>query len=211
MALDIDQVTQQLEKLNRLPKPARLAMVPTILVLVVGAFIWFSWLPAREQMAAIDAEQQKLQRKLNEVRTVAGNLAKVEARIAELEEQFVAALRQLPDSKELPVLLTDISSLGKTAGLDVTAFNPQSEVPREFYAEVPIDLEFSGRFHDIAVFFDELARLPRIVNVGRLDLEVGDEDAFNTVLKARGQAQTFRFIETAAVPGAATTAPGSAK
>jgi len=207
MALDMDQVTQQLEKLNRLPRPARMAMVPTIFVLVVGAFIWFSYLPGREQLAQIEAEQQKLQRKLNEVRTVAGNLAKVEARIAELESQFVDALRQLPDSKELPVLLTDISSLGKTAGLDVTAFNPQAEVPREFYAEVPIDLEFSGRFHDIAVFFDELARLPRIVNVGRLDLEVGNEDAFDTVLKARGQAQTFRFLETAAAP----STPGAAK
>ena len=204
MALDIDQFTQQFEKLTKLPKPVRMALVPAILVLVVGAYVYMSYLPGRTLMTQIEGQQQQLQRKLNEVRTVAGNLEKVEARIAELEAQFQVALRQLPDSKELPVLLTDISTLGKNAGLDVTAFNPQGEVAREFYAEVPIDIEFNGRFHDIAVFLDELSRLPRIVNVGQLELSVGDENAFDTVLQARGQAQTFRFLEGAAAAAAVT-------
>ncbi len=206
MALDgLDQITQQFEKLSRLPKPARMATIPVIVVLVVGAFVYFSYLPAKRQMAKIESQQQELQRKLNEVRSVAGNLEKYEATIAELEAKFKVALRQLPDSKELPVLLTDISSLGKNAGLDVRAFNPQPEVRRDFYAEVPIDLEFTGRYHDIAVFFDELSRLPRIVNIGRLDMTIDDENAFDTVLKVKGQAQTFRFIEPAP---AATEAPG---
>ncbi len=214
MALDmnLDQLTNQLEKLAKLPKPARMALVPAILVAVVGAYVYFFHLPGKEQMASIEAKQQQLQRKLNEVRSVAGNLEKFEAEIAELEQEFAVALRQLPNGKELPVLLTDISSLGKNAGLEVKAFRPQPEVKRDFYAEVPIDIEFTGRFHDIATFFDEVSRLPRIVNIGRLEMFIQDENSIDTMLSVKGQAQTFRFIENAAAqPASAAGAQGKGK
>ena len=61
--------------------------------------------------------------------------------------RLTLALRQLPDSKELPVLLTDVTSLGKNAGLEFKAFRPRPEIQRDFYAEVPIEIEFTGRFH----------------------------------------------------------------
>ena len=162
-------------------------------------------------MKGIEAKQQQLQRKLNEVRSVAGNLEKFEAEITALEREFKVALRQLPNDKELPVLLTDISSLGKNAGLEVKAFRPQPEVRRDFYAEVPIEIEFSGRFHDIALFFDEVSRLPRIVNIGRLDMFVQEENSIDTMLSVKGQAQTFRFIENAAAQGAGAAGSGKGK
>jgi len=124
----------------------------------------------------------------------------VKAEIAALERKLRDALRQLPDSKELPVLLTDITSLGKNAGLDFKGFRPKNEVNKGFYAEVPIDIEFTGRFHDVAMFFDEVSRLPRIVNVGELMIDISEEDSFGTVLSVKGEATTFRFVESPPEP-----------
>lgn len=93
------------------------------------------------------------------------------------------------------MLLVDVTTLGKNAGLDVTAFRPKPEERRDFYAKVPIQLEFSGRYHEIAQFFDKVSRLPRIVNVGDLEMSVKAAKADETVLNVSGTATTFRFIE----------------
>jgi type IV pilus assembly protein PilO len=126
---------------------------------------------------------------------VAANEQAVRDEIAALEKKLTVALRQLPDSKELPVLLTDVTSLGKNAGLEFRAFRPQQEIRKAFYAEVPIDIEFSGNFHDIATFFDQLARLPRIVNISELEMSIKKETSTSTLLAVEGKATTFRFVE----------------
>ncbi len=206
MDLGLDQFTTHIEKLAKLPKHVRMVLFPIIGVGIIAGYVYFLYMPAQKQLGALQDQQLQLQRKLNEVRSVAANIEKFEAEIAGLEKKLTVALRQLPNSKELPVLLTDVSSLGKNAGLEFKSFRPRDEIPREFYAEVPIDIEFTGAFHDVAMFFDEVSRLPRIVNVGELDVSIGREDALATVLSVRGQASTFRFLEedeVAAAPSAA--------
>jgi type IV pilus assembly protein PilO len=200
MNLGLDQIQGQLEKLAKLPKAYRTALLPAVVVLVLAAYVWFLYLPAKRELEIARDQQLQLQRKLSEVRSVAANEEAVKREIELLEKKLAVALRQLPDSKELPVLLTDITSLGKNAGLDFKAFRPREEVRREFYAEVPIDIEFDGRFHDIAMFFDEISRLPRIVNIGQLDITINDESTLETMLNVKGSATTFRFVEQAASP-----------
>jgi type IV pilus assembly protein PilO len=195
MDLGLDDLTGAFEKLAKLPKSYRMAMLPAIVVLVGAVYIYFLYLPTSSTLEGIRDQQLQLQRKLAEVRTVAGNEEAVKQEIVALEKKLDVALRQLPDSKELPVLLTDITSLGKNAGLEFKAFRPKEETKRDFYAEVPIDIEFIGDFHDIATFFDEVSRLPRIVNVGSLDVAIASENSLDTVLQVKGNATTFRFLE----------------
>lgn len=195
MDLGLDQFQGQLEKLQKLPKAYRMALLPAIVVVVAAVYVYVLYMPAKAQLDGVREQQLQLQRKLAEVRSVASNEERVKQEIAELEKKLAIALRQLPDDKELPVLLTDVTSLGKNAGLDFKAFRPQPEFKREFYAEVPIELEFTGRFHDIASFFDEVSRLPRIVNIGELDITIDREGSQDTMLKVKGNATTFRFIE----------------
>jgi type IV pilus assembly protein PilO len=195
MDLGLDELTGVFEKLAKLPKSYRVALLPAIVVLVCAVYVYFLYLPATSTLEGIRDQQLQLQRKLAEVRTVAGNEEAVKAEIAVLEKKLDVALRQLPDSKELPVLLTDITSLGKNAGLEFKAFRPKEEARRDFYAEVPIDIEFTGDFHEIATFFDEISRLPRIVNVGALDVAISTENSMDTVLKVKGNATTFRFLD----------------
>lgn len=197
MDLSLDQLNGAFEKLAKLPKSYRLAVLPAIVVLVCAVYVYFLYLPTSRDLETVLDQQLQLQRKLSEVRTVAGNEEAVKAEIAELERELDVALRQLPDSKELPVLLTDITSLGKNAGLEFKAFRPKEESRRDFYAEVPIEIEFIGGFHDVAVFFDEVSRLPRIVNIGELDVAISSEGAIDTTLLVKGSATTFRFLDDA--------------
>ena len=205
MDLGLEKYQAQLDKLAKLPRNVRMGIVPGLCLLVLGAYTYLMHLPARAERTAAKEQQLQLQRRLAEVRAVAGNEAEVKQEIAALEVKLKEALRQLPNDKELPGLLTDVSSLGKNAGLDFRSFRPNAEVAKEFYAEVPIELEFTGRFHDIARFFDEVSRLPRIVNMGELDVQIGKETPDETFLKVVGKATTFRFIES--TPEAAATAP----
>ena len=141
------------------------------------------------------ARELELQRKLSEVRSVASNIEAFAEEIAELEMKLNRILRQLPNKKQLEVLLTDISNLGKTSGIEIMSFRRQDEVVHDFYAEVPIALEIEGSFHDLARFFDMISRLPRIVNMGSLKIAVGQETMDGTRLRIKGTATTFRFIE----------------
>ena len=197
MDLGLDDLSGAFEKLAKLPKSYRMALLPAIAILVCAGYVYFLYLPVNSDLEGIRDQQLQLQRKLAEVRTVASNEEAVKQEIADLERELEVALRQLPNSKELPVLLTDITSLGKNAGLEFKAFRPKEEMRRDFYAEVPIDIEFTGDFHDIAVFFDEVARLPRIVNVGSLDVVIASENSLDTVLQVKGNATTFRFLDDA--------------
>jgi type IV pilus assembly protein PilO len=209
MDFGLERFNQQLERLAKVPRGYRLALLPVIAVLVGGLYTWGLYLPKAQQLEGLRGEQLQLQRRLNEVRSVAANIGKFEEEIAALERKLKVALRQLPDSKELPVLLTDVNTLGKNSGLEIKAFRPGPEVKRDFYAEVPIEIEFVGKFHDIATFFDQVSKLPRIVNVAQLAIKIDEESAIETVLKVTGEAVTFRFLEEAAAEPA--PAEGGAK
>jgi type IV pilus assembly protein PilO len=200
MDLGLDKLQVHLDKLNRLPKGARMAVVPALMLIVFGVYGYLFFMPARQELAKAEQERLQMQRKLSEVRAVAANEQAVRDEIAMLEKKLAVALRQLPDSKELPVLLTDVTSLGKNAGLDFRAFRPQQELRKAFYAEVPIDIEFTGSFHDIASFFDQIARLPRIINITDLEMTIGKESSTGTILKVEGKATTFRFVEPDPTP-----------
>lgn len=197
MALNfgLEKLQPAIEKIGKLPRHYRLAVILAIPLVLGLGYYQLLHRGSQEELMRLEAQQQSLQRKLNEVRSVAANLSKFEEEITALETELGEALRQLPNSKELPGLLTDISTLGKKAGLEFKAFRPQTEVNKGFYAEVPIEIEFTGTYHQVAAFFDRISKLDRIVNVGDLNMTVGSEGLDQTVLKVSGRAVTFRFVE----------------
>jgi len=133
---------------------------------------------------------------------VANNLSDFEQEVANLERELDLALKQLPDRKQFEDLLQDISTAGKRVGVTIKGISRKPEKPHDFYAEVPFDLELEGSYHDLAKFFQRVARLPRIVNIGSLSMKAQNGDGDDTVLKVQGTATTFRFLskETAGAP-----------
>jgi type IV pilus assembly protein PilO len=188
------EVQSKLEAVTKLPKAARIGILAAVAVLLATGYYFLAFEAKKQELEQLHAQELELQRKLSEVRSVAANIAAFEAEIADLEVELKTALRQLPDKKQLEVLLTDISNLGKNAGIEIKSFKRAGEVVHDFYAEVPIQIELTGHFHDIARFFDLLSKLPRIVNMGALTISVTNEDEMGTTLSVKGTATTFRFV-----------------
>jgi type IV pilus assembly protein PilO len=188
------EMQAKLEQFAKLPRAARTGVLVGLFVMI-GAGYFFGFYQAKsEELKSLRAKELELQRKLTEVRSIAANIAAFEAEIQELELKLNEALRQLPNEKQLEVLLTDISNLGKTAGIEIKSFKRDNEEIHDFYAEVPISIVLEGRYHDIARFFDLVAKLPRIVNMGSINMQVTSENSLDTYLKVTGKATAFRFV-----------------
>ncbi len=192
------EVQTKLDQLFKLPKAVRVGAVCGIALMLGVGYFFGHYKSAMEELSRLNAQEQELERKLSEVRSITSNLKAFEEEIAGLEIQLKLALRQLPNKKELEVLLTDINNLGKTAGVEILSFTRNSEVTHDFYAEVPIKISLEGAYHDLGEFFALLAGLPRIVNMSGLAISVSSETLAGTRLSVTGTATVFRFVGSSA-------------
>jgi len=188
------QLQAKLDQLGKLPKAARIGIVFGLSILVSVGYYFGFYEAKGEEVARLHAQEQELQRKLSEVRSIAANIGAFEDEIDGLQIKLKTALLQLPNKKQLEVLLTDISNLGKKAGVEIRSFKRNDEVVFDFYAEVPIDLVLEGEYHQIGKFFELMAKLPRIVNMGALKIKVSRDRLEGTRLSVSGTATTFRFV-----------------
>jgi type IV pilus assembly protein PilO len=111
-----------------------------------------------------------------------------------MEQSFGTMLRQLPGETEIPSLIVDVSQTGLAAGLQEKLFQPQGEIPRDFYAEKPITISLSGGYHEIANFVSGVAALPRIVTLHDINITPDNPDNYDS-LTLQVTAKTYRYIE----------------
>jgi type IV pilus assembly protein PilO len=185
---------EKIEKLAKVPRSARLAAVLGVLALIGAGYYFLSYVESKNALNMYRGRAHDLQRKLTNVRAVANNLDDFGQEVAGLERELHLALKQLPDKKQFEDLLRDISTAGKKVGVRIKSLKREPEVPHEFYAEVPFALELEGNYHHVAMFFERVSRLPRIVNVGSMKVVVVKETADGIVLRVAGMATTFRFL-----------------
>jgi type IV pilus assembly protein PilO len=208
---------QIMQKLDRLPAPARYGMLAGVTLLVIGLYVLLFFGGDRTQLRMLQTKRAQVEQSIQSAKAVANNLESFKRKREELQSELQAALEKLPESSDLPALLTNISTLGKKSGLEIQTFRQGKKIDRGFYSEQQIQLEFSGEYHDIGLFFDRVASLSRIVNLSDLHFEVEKETADNPILKVKGIAATFYFNDSSrnvpgAKPGTATpaAAPGAA-
>lgn len=147
------------------PVAARAVAVGAVFVFVLFLGYWFD---TRDQLERLDRVRQKeaeLKRTFERKAAKAANLEAYKAQLEEIRQTFGTMLRQLPSKTEVAGLLVDVSQTGLAAGLEFELFKPQSEVPREFYAELPISIRVRGSFHEFGGFVSGVAALPRIVTL----------------------------------------------
>lgn len=184
-----------IDSIVRLPRLQKVGMLCGAVALIVGLY-WF--LIYRDYAAKLDAKQAvltKKQQELNEQMVILADLPKFRKETADMKSKRQKALEQLPNEKDIDKLLEDISSLAIESGLEILLFKPQQEVKRNFYAEIPVELKLSGGYHDLALFYDKIASLPRIVNVSDLLIEKPQEVDGRNILQASCTAKTYKFIE----------------
>lgn len=178
-------------------KAQRILIYVTTIVVLVGAFVYFAYLPKHKQILSLDKTYKELTAKLEKAKTNARQLNDYRTKMKAAEAQFNIVMKALPEKEEIPALLDGIAMAARDAGLDIIQFQPKNEVIKEFYAEVPLALHVVGNYHNIAIFFERISNLPRIVNVSAIKLVPQKE---STTLNAACEAVTYKFVEPAEVP-----------
>ena len=184
------------EDIMKLSTPKKMGILGIIILVIVLLLGQYLLLPAYEKLDAKDQEYTKLEQDLNEKKRVAQDPKVFEAKLASVKRELEIKKVQLPDKKEIPQLLTAISSLGKESGLNFLLFRPKPEVPKEFYAEIPVEIQVEGSYHEVASFFSKVGNLNRIVNITNVSMAKRYEEDEKMILSTSCLATTFMFVET---------------
>ncbi|HNP62395.1 MAG TPA: type 4a pilus biogenesis protein PilO [Woeseiaceae bacterium] len=181
--------------IGRWPLAFRAAVIVLVFIGVVGLGIWFTIIKdKRPQLLRAEADQLALQTTFENKQRKAVNYDAYKAQLAQIEQSFGTMLRQLPGETEIPSLIVDISQTGLAAGLQEKLFVPQAEIPKEFYAEKPIQIRLTGSYHEIGNFVSGIAALPRIVTLHNITITPETTDAYD-VLSMEVTAQTYRYLD----------------
>ena len=199
-----------LEELNELdltnigvwPVPVKVVVILIVCVLVGVGGYYFDIEEQLNRLTTIENKEVELRNTFAAKQSKAANLEAYKKQLEEMKQSFGAMLRQLPNKTEVADLLVDVSQTGLASGLEFELFKPEAEVPREFYAELPIQLKVTGRYHEFGKFISGLAALPRIVTIHDIkiherDKSTGDkkqpEEGRMLVLEAT--AKTYRYLD----------------
>jgi type IV pilus assembly protein PilO len=178
-------------KAEKIKMPVRIVILLGTVVLLGVLFIWLIYLPKSQEIKQTKSSIASLQHKLDRAKVRSRSLKKFEMEFAQVDAQFKEALRLLPNKKEIPKLLKTITKLGTDSKLEFRLFRPQKERARDFYLEIPVSIEVSGNYHDVAVFFDRVGRMERIVNI--LNVSMKPVKSLSTDLITKCDAVTYSF------------------
>jgi len=190
----------KMDAIYKLPTSKKVVILVVLICVVIGLYAYAFFIPQQNELSTLKGELNNLVRELNESKAIAKDLENFKKQVEQLNLELTSALTQLPNEKEIPEILRNISSLGKESKLNFALFRPKPEEPQQFYAKVPIELVFLGNYHSTGMFFDKVSKLPRIINVVNFNMiRVKDQD------KSRGDTEisvrtsclvnTYRFIE----------------
>ncbi len=185
----------RVEKIINLPVYQRVLIVVVTMILLAAGFYFLLFQAQQEEHTNAVRRLESANSQYAKNQRLAKNLPIYKAEYERLQEQLKLALNELPDKKEIPTLLTNIGKLAKDQGLDILRFKPLGESPRGFYAEVPVELKMSGSYHDVALFFDTVGKMSRIVNIEKLKLGGAKRETGKTTLSIECRAITYRFVE----------------
>ena len=191
-----------MESLLKLPTKKKVVILLVILGVLTGVYYYLFFKPQQEEISRLGGELSTLKKQLDESIAIHRDLEKFKAQVAELNKELQVVRTQLPDEKEIPELLKNVSSLGKESNLEFLLFRPKPEEPQQFYAKVPVELTVVGNYHNTGIFFDKVSKLPRIVNVVDFNMTRAPKDTRGktdaqdeTLVRTACLLNTYRFLE----------------
>ena len=179
------------EKIEKIKMPIRILIVVGTLVLLGGAFYFLVYQPKTDEIRRATNEVSDLKLKVMKAKRDSSRLPEVKAREVKVNAQFKQAIKLLPNEKEVPSLLRNITKLGADSNLEFRLFSPRKESPEHFYFRLPVSIEVSGNYHDVATFFDKVGQMERIVNI--LNVSMKPLKTRSTMLITKCEAVTYRF------------------
>jgi type IV pilus assembly protein PilO len=186
---------------GRWPLPIRIGAIAIVFVALVAVGIYM--FVVKEEMPLLrraEQEELELRAQFEDRQRKAANFDAYRVQLADIERDFGAMLRQLPGKTEVPNLLVDISQTGLGAGLEEQLFQPTGEIQRDFYAELPIRLRYTGNYHELGNFVSGIAALPRIVTLHDISIRPANTTAPDE-LTLDVTAKTYRYLDEEATEG----------
>jgi type IV pilus assembly protein PilO len=189
-------MNELLDRLLEMPTRQRVLLVVGVVGLVFFAYAYVIYWPRDETIAQKEQQLQQMRADRDRKKVLVANLEQARKQVEDLKAGLKEAVAQLPDTKEIPDLLSNISFAGRDAGLEVVQFRQRPEVFREFYAEVPVEIRVRGSYFQVEEFFHAVSGLTRIVNMADIGMRspakiVGDPIRLETSCSAT----TFRFLD----------------
>ncbi|THF62967.1 pilus assembly protein PilO [Pseudothauera nasutitermitis] len=173
------------------PMAPKVAVFIGLFVATVAAAWWFDWRDQLDTLARAEKEEVTLREQWVSKKRQAVNLDEHKRQLEEIDRQFGALLRQLPNRAEMDSLLAEINQAGLGRGLQFELFKPGNDVVRDFYAEMPIEIRVIGGYHDLGAFASDVAKMPRIVTLNNIAIE----GVRGGQLKLEARAVTYRYLD----------------
>jgi len=174
------------------PAGPRIVTLIAIIVATLAGAWWFFWQDQMDTLTQREATELTLREEWKVKKRQSVNLDEHLKQLAEIDRQFGALLRQLPNRAEMDSLLADINQAGLGRGLLFELFKPGGDVVKEFYAEMPIAVRVVGQYHDLGAFASDVAKMPRIVTLNNLSIE---RPKPGEPLKMDATAVTYRYLD----------------
>ncbi|NNF99082.1 MAG: type 4a pilus biogenesis protein PilO [Desulfobacteraceae bacterium] len=191
-----DKISPLFEKVEQLSKVQRISICAAVFVLLIGAFVGLSYWDKYQTIGKLQANLEAEEKKLEKARANAKMLDSYRKKMADARERFEEVRKALPEKEEIPSLIASISQSGRDAGLDFLLFQPNAEISKDFYAEIPVSISVTGNYHEVAVFFNKVANLSRIVNIDDILIKPQNKESGGD-LSTSCTAITYKFIESA--------------
>lgn len=170
--------------------PKALMCVGVAAAIVVG--LWFAWLTnSADDLTAAQAKEQTLREDYKKKLAQAVNLDALRKQREQVQQYVTQLEKQLPSKAEMDALLSDINQAGLGRSLNFDLFRPGQVSVKEYYAELPIAVRVTGRYHDIGAFASDVAHLSRIVTLNNLEINPAKDGA----LSLDATAKTFRYLD----------------
>jgi type IV pilus assembly protein PilO len=190
-------VNQFLSQILRLPRQQKVGILAGLILFLLILGYFYVYLPSDDKLAKLSEEVVSVRSDRDKKRALSANLPKLQKELQEWDSKLKTAVAQLPDRKEIPDLLSSLSTKAREAGLEILLFRPRAENFQEFYAEIPVDIVVRGGFFNAVTFFDEVGKLSRLVNIDNIDLKNPKLGSEPVVLDISTLATTYRFLDDA--------------
>lgn len=184
-----------LERLVKLPLIQKVVALVVLLAALTGGNYYLLVDDLYKSIDKLRVKKRTLDEDLVKKRVIADNLNQYRRDKEVLERRLAEALTELPPRADIDELLRQLNDVGKKSGLEIVALEPGQEAPQTFYASIPIKMQVAGNYHEIAVFFESVSKLRRIVNISGISFTDPKRVNEKVVLRASYMATTFRFLE----------------
>jgi type IV pilus assembly protein PilO len=184
-----------LDQILSRPRTQKIGILAGAVVLLLAMGFFYVYQPSADQISRLTEEATKVREERDKKKKIAANFAKLKRDLEEWDGKLKMVVAQLPDKREIPDLLSNLSTKARESGLEIILFRPRPENMKEFYAEIPVDIVVRGGFASAVTFFDEVGKFNRLVNIDNIDFKNPKINGDQVGLEISTLATTYRFLD----------------